>query len=185
MMDHVNNIWAIFLRIKEGIELEVPDHVNLKPWEVFIPAMDSIDPDKFNRALVKVGEVSYAISVFQPYAAPVEAAPLELTQEAEDDPPRYTCPPTFIRDFRQENPGLHKLYVRYALEELTVIKDFMETMYDFSRISSSILASHLMKEVQKEIMTDAAWFEAAALIHAHVDLSPYLHDKEEANDQEG
>lgn len=79
----------------------------------------------------------------------------------------------------RDKPGLHALHVRYALEELTVINDFRETMSDFSRVSASILVSSLMKEVRKEILRDSAWYEAAALIQAGVDLRPYLQERHE------
>lgn len=82
---------------------------------------------------------------------------------------------TFIRDHR-DNPELHKLYVSYALEQLSVIQEFLETMGEFSRVSASILASSLQQAMQQEIMQDAAWFEAAALLFARVDTSEYFCD---------
>ncbi len=79
---------------------------------------------------------------------------------------------TFVRDHR-ENDILHRLYVRYALEELQVIDEFIERMNDFSRLSASIIIGLLIEAKRSEILEDAAWFEAAALRAANADVSDY------------
>lgn len=141
---------------------------------VTMPDFKTVDPDRFNRVAVIVDSHKYVLSFFVPSEVPIEAR-ADDSGDIRAENPGYTSPPTFDVDYRVEKPGLHQLYLKNAIEELLVIQDFVNTMNDFSRVSASIFISHLWQEVQKEIMRDAAWFEAAALIHAKVDLTKYLH----------
>src|SRR4051812_17259277 len=117
-----------------------------------LPKDEELDPERFNRAILKIDGRSYGVSVFESSepagVLPIKEEPLELTQ-AIDEPVKFSCPPVFDRDHR-ENVKLHRLYVRYAIEELTVVNDFLETMTDFSRVSASIITQPLIEAVQME-----------------------------------
>lgn len=84
--------------------------------------------------------------------------------------PRVSLPMAFQSDHRATNPGLHALYVRYAYEELRMADAFVADMFELSRVSASIIASKTWEQCQEEILRDAAWFEAAALLKAGVEL---------------
>jgi hypothetical protein len=66
----------------------------------------------------------------------------------------------------RDNPGLHNLYVGYAMEELEVIEQFIHEMEQFSRVTASILAGGLKEKVAEQCKLDAAWFEAAGRRYA-------------------
>jgi hypothetical protein len=83
---------------------------------------------------------------------------------------------TFKIDHR-DNPGLHRLYVRYALEELEIINLFLKEMFKLSRVTASIIAGDVMRAKRELIMEEAAWFEAAALVEAGADTSEYFEDE--------
>lgn len=75
----------------------------------------------------------------------------------------------FIVDHR-DNEKLHALYVQYAGEILSEAKEFVDAMYQRSQFTSSILGSAVVCEMQKLILKDAAFFEAAALLYAHIPI---------------
>lgn len=72
---------------------------------------------------------------------------------------------TFTHDHR-DNPGLHKLYVAWAIETIEATDRFLEELYGHSRWPSSIVAGPAQEALQKQILEDAAFFEAAAIIKA-------------------
>jgi hypothetical protein len=88
--------------------------------------------------------------------------------------PEPTSPPTFESDFRVSNPGLHRLYVGYAYETMEITGRFTEELFDLSRWPASRFAGLVMDAQREEILKDAAWAEAAALMHAHVDFPAWL-----------
>lgn len=78
-----------------------------------------------------------------------------------------------MRQFKvdhRNNEKLHALYVSWAYETLMEGKEFVEAMYDRAQFSSSILGSAVAREMQKLILEDSAFFEAAALLFAHIPL---------------
>lgn len=72
----------------------------------------------------------------------------------------------------RDNPGLHKLYVGYAVEDLTIIRKCVNKLFGLSRWPASIIASTLWGLAQEHIKRDAAYFEAAALIYSRLNLLP-------------
>jgi len=82
----------------------------------------------------------------------------------------------FVSDFRESNPKLHKLYVRHALETMVEAKAAADALNEHSRITSSIIAGAICKELRNFIETDAAYFEAAALLFMHSDTSEYFRE---------
>lgn len=75
----------------------------------------------------------------------------------------------FMVDHR-DNEKLHALYVQWAKETLSEAKEFIDSMYERSQYTSSILGSVVLCEMQKLILKDAAFFEAAALLYAHIPI---------------
>ena len=82
----------------------------------------------------------------------------------------------FTQDYRTTNPGLHNLYVGYALETLEVCERFLEELNGHSRISSGVIAGDIYRHIRKNCETEAAWFEAAAIRYARIDEAPYKSD---------
>lgn len=79
-----------------------------------------------------------------------------------------------LRKFQSDHrdkPKLHQRYVAYALEELRLAQEAYNNLTALSRVSASAIANALWNQVQDEILNDAAWFEAAALLFAHADTS--------------
>ena len=68
----------------------------------------------------------------------------------------------------RDNPGLHRLYVGYAYEDLTEMMQFVENMLAFSRVNAMLTASLIQQEIQRLVKEDAAYFEAAAMLYAHI-----------------
>lgn len=162
---HTRSIAIILETIRHSIQNDLEGAV------VSIPTQDRIDPDKFNRAEIAYEGRLYTASVFvsgqRGYPEEIAAAPAVI-------PTLPSSPPVFETDYRVSNPGLHKLYVGYALETILVAKKACKKLYAQSRWPASALAGTLWEQVQEEMLRDAAWFEAAALIASKVDLAPYL-----------
>ncbi len=131
----------------------------------------------------------YAISVFRPAEAPVSGNDVtdlvaegrisvnEARSEATAEPLDLTTELSagirlFLNDHRA-NPKLHKLYISWALHDLGIIDRALEEMREVSRWPMSFIASALQEAVTKEILDDAAWFEAAALRYSRADTSEY------------
>ena len=81
--------------------------------------------------------------------------------------------PDFQFDHRTSNPGLHRLYVGYALETLRAVQDCIETLSSHSRVHSSIFTEGLIEQRRKFCAEDAAYFEAASLLYSQADLKPW------------
>lgn len=82
---------------------------------------------------------------------------LELTEEAREEDFHFES------DFRVTNPGLHRLHVKWAREDIRIARQAAEALWNQSRVSTAIIAENLWQSVKKTICRDAAWFEAAAL----------------------
>ncbi len=168
-MDHQSNIAWILKTINEGLH----DGKSSFELNTTLPETTTIDPDKFNRMTVSIDGELYAISVFRPAEAPVEgiqpeeAPPLILDHKVSEG---YR---QFHSDHR-DNSKLHELYVAWALYDLEIIGRALEEMQEVSRWPMTFIASALKEAMGKEILENAAWFEAAALIHAGADISKYL-----------
>lgn len=59
------------------------------------------------------------------------------------------------------NPGLHALYVGYAMEELEILQSCIRDLGDLSRVNASIVAGAIQAEIRRLIQEEAAWQEAA------------------------
>jgi hypothetical protein len=84
----------------------------------------------------------------------------------------------FASDFRTTNPALHNLYVRGAYEDLHLAKEAIAALEARLRVPASIMAAALRQAMVEEIESDAAFFEAAALLFAG--LKPPPETEEEA-----
>jgi hypothetical protein len=80
---------------------------------------------------------------------------------------------TFEIDHRN-NTGLHRLYVRYALEELAVLEEALKELDAFSRWSACVFSQAIREQIQSNVEKEAAWFEAAALRYTHADTSEFF-----------
>lgn len=67
---------------------------------------------------------------------------------------------TFRNDFRVSNPKLHDLYVKYAMDQLAVIDEFVDRMNAFSQVTALMVVGAAVQEVNQRILEDAAWAEA-------------------------
>ena len=138
-----------------------------------------VEPDRFNRVPFSIGGRSYMASFF----IPADTHPSSNKSPAENEVV-YEAPLTFESDYRRTNPKLHRLYLKWALEELEKVNQFIEEMSEFTRFTASVITSAVIEKVGHQIMNDAAWFEAAGLIQAKVDLTPYLSYDEEVHQAE-
>ncbi|MDE2099642.1 MAG: hypothetical protein KGL39_20485 [Patescibacteria group bacterium] len=82
----------------------------------------------------------------------------------------------------RDNPGLHRLHVRWAYENLRIAKDAIDALNDRSQVSATIMAGALNDAMQVEIKRDAACFEAAALLFAGLEPEPDDDEEEAEND---
>jgi hypothetical protein len=71
---------------------------------------------------------------------------------------------TFQIDHRTSNPGLHTLYVGYAVEEIRIIDEAILQLMSLSRTTAITAAGLLMNFLREEASSDAAWFDAAAIV---------------------
>ena len=85
---------------------------------------------------------------------------------------------TFSEDFRTSNPGLHRLYVRWALETMAITDDALEELEARSQVQASTIAYAIRENIREECQRNAAWFEAAALRYIQADVSSYFTDDE-------
>lgn len=88
---------------------------------------------------------------------------------------------TFEVDWRN-NPKLHNLYVRGAYTDLSIAKNAICALRERSRTSAHAMAQVLQEAMVAEIVRDAAFFEAAALLFAEL---PPPKDPDEATPSEG
>lgn len=67
----------------------------------------------------------------------------------------------FASDHRETNPGLHKLYVEWAITHLVAIKKALKSFYKFSNCNMNGPIEALEKARDKLIEENAAYAEAA------------------------
>lgn len=92
---------------------------------------------------------------------------LELTtnyppREVEDHVPKHND----VQDHSQSNPKLHRLYVKWAKQHLTVMHDFCAKMESFSNLNCFDAIQAVRKEMQKLIRENRAYEQAAAQLFA-------------------
>jgi len=141
----------------------------IEPWDP-----REVDTERFNRIEFYIVGRKYACSVF----IPGPYSPESVSKKTPELPLKFT------NDYRLSNPRLHRLYVKWALQELEFINQFVEEMGNLHRHPASIFVTRVLEIAQENILNDAAWFEAAGLIQAKVDLAPYLEYDEEQHEQE-
>lgn len=87
----------------------------------------------------------------------------------------------FERDFRESNPKLHELYLAYALVDLAAVRRMIEELYEESRWPRSEFANILQQKMGEYIQSDAAFFEASAILFSGIDyqdkMKPLLREK--------
>lgn len=81
-----------------------------------------------------------------------------------------------MKDFREENPSLHRLYVTYAQEDLQIINNALEQFNSVSRVNMSIIGGLIWSERAKLLQEDVAYQEAAWRLQADCLLQPEPHD---------
>lgn len=87
----------------------------------------------------------------------------------------------FLSDFRQSNPNLHHLYVRWAYENLSLARRAAEELEARSQWPPSLWANNLRDSMREQIESDAAYFEAAAMLFAGIEPPEETADAEEIN----
>lgn len=80
---------------------------------------------------------------------------------------------TFAIDNR-DNPKLHKLHVTWAIEDLSLFRDVINACNSTNRLNPAIVAGKIQSEITYLVSSNAAYFEAAALLFGNCDLSEYL-----------
>ncbi len=82
---------------------------------------------------------------------------------------------TTPRDVSQSNPGLHELYVGWAMHHLTIINTFLTELEAFSNGSLMDMGLSVAEERRKLIMEDTAYRDAAARLMAGMPLIDMRH----------
>lgn len=77
-----------------------------------------------------------------------------------------------MKDFREENPKLHRLHVIYAQEDLQIINAVLEQFNAVSRVNMNIIGGMIWQERAKLLQEDAAYQEAAWRLQADCLLLP-------------
>lgn len=102
----------------------------------------------------------------------LERKPAMKKPEAPKPEPQVEKVRTFRNDFRVSNPKLHNFYVRGAYQDLKIATDAAHALEGRSRTSCLAMAGALCQAMREEIESDAAFFEAAALLFAGLDPPP-------------
>lgn len=71
------------------------------------------------------------------------------------------------KDFRVDNPKLHRLYVTYAQEDLQIIDAVLEQFNSVSRVNMSIISGLIHEQRAMLLLSDAAYREALWRIQAN------------------
>lgn len=79
-----------------------------------------------------------------------------------------------LEDYSVTNPGLHALYVKWAVQTLVITKEALDTLEARSNWQALKLSSALRAEMISLIETEAAYRDAAAIIFSGVDTAPYF-----------
>lgn len=83
------------------------------------------------------------------------------------------------KDFRTENPKLHRLYVTYAQEDLQIIDAALEQFNSVSRVNMSIIGGLIHEQRAMLLRSDAAYQEALWRIQANdlLELEVFEHEE--------
>ena len=87
------------------------------------------------------------------------------------------------KDFSVENPGLHTLYVGWAMQTLEVLNETIAAFESHSRHPSSELQNDLYMRRRQYILTDTAFRDAAALLAAGFTAYEYIQHHENSVDE--
>lgn len=71
------------------------------------------------------------------------------------------------KDFRIENPKLHRLYVLYAQEDLQIIDEALEQFNSVSRVNMSIIGGLIHEQRCMLLRSDEAYKEALWRVQAN------------------
>lgn len=77
-----------------------------------------------------------------------------------------------MKDFRESNPKLHRLYVIYAQEDLQIIDKALEEFGSISRVNISIIGGLIHERRSMLLREDAAYQEALWRIQSNTLLEP-------------
>lgn len=83
----------------------------------------------------------------------------------------------FQNDHR-DNEGLHRLYVRWALDWFDIVNPVLEELWACSNWNFTQAATALQEVKRDLILNDAAFFEAAALVEAGADTSEFYREND-------
>jgi len=70
----------------------------------------------------------------------------------------------FEQDHRKSNPGLHLLYVKWAIQHLTTINVSIEKISKYSNLNMFDILNAMWKEREKLIKNNAAYADAQEII---------------------
>jgi hypothetical protein len=70
----------------------------------------------------------------------------------------------FKYDWREINPKLHLLYVKNAVEHLSIANAAVKKLLACSNIHSTAIAVAMLKEISKLTRDNAAWADAEEII---------------------
>jgi hypothetical protein len=90
---------------------------------------------------------------------------------------------SFIVDHRRINPDLHNLCVTLAYRDLSSMQDIIVRLRGSGEPNQKT-DEELTKCIQQKVTSDAAYFEAAALLFAELDPSNNLEEEEDEDEEE-
>jgi len=85
--------------------------------------------------------------------------------------------PAFEYDHRKTNPGLHRLYVEWAVRHIALFDRVIEAFGDQSNLNMMDVTIAVMAERAKLIKTNAAYAEAEKLINIFKSVRPIRIDR--------
>lgn len=91
---------------------------------------------------------------------------------------KWEAKPLFERDERKTNPGLHRLYVEWAVKHLAVFEKAIQAFSTQSNLNALDGPAALFTERDKLIQTNAAYAEADKLIKIYCSVHPIKIDRE-------
>lgn len=68
------------------------------------------------------------------------------------------------RDWREENPGLHLLYVKWAIKHLSMVHRMIKELMGESSLNTYDAAMALQDWMDKTVRTDAAYADANEML---------------------
>lgn len=141
------------------VGLDADGTTEVQEYDIQKPVLLPMPPTETN-TVVRINGQEFMLTIRPHEVGEYESEPLELTADMEAPAVR-----TFKNDHRHK-PGLHKLYVDWALEDLRICRDAMLELMGQSRWPANDIATAMWDRVRQTIREDAAWFEAAALLFA-------------------